>query len=193
MMLSKIISTIAISSMILILFINPATAYQTNVNVIAPEKAVDDFSVTIGIENVADLNSGQFDLNFDPAVVRVTGINDGTIAKTTIPIDDWALVRKNTIRVLFSLPDVDGMSGSGTLATIHFTTIVPGDCVIDVSDGLLVNTMAQEIPANWNGVLSAAPDTPVSTGEDDHKTPGPGALFLISVISAAFLVFRKNE
>ena len=193
MILSKIISTIAISSMILILFISPATAYQTNVNINAPEKAVDDFSVTIGIEDVTDLNSGQFDLNFDPAVVRVTGIDDGTIARTTIPIDNWALVRKNTIRVLFNLPDLDGVSGSGTLATIHFETIVPGDCVVDISDGLLVNTMAQEIPANWNGVLSAAPNTPIPTGEAEHKTPGPGALFLISVIAAAFLVFRKKD
>jgi len=174
MLLSQIISRIAI---ILILLLNPATAYQTNVNVIAPEKADNDFSVTIEIENVTDLDSGQFDLHFDPALVCVTGIDDGTIAKTTIPIDGWAPVRKNTIRVLFNLPDIDGVSGSGTLATIHFETIVPGDCVIDISDGLLVNTMAQVIPANWN----------------EHKTPGPGPLFLISVIAAAFLVSRKKE
>jgi len=191
MILSRILSRIAIISMILILFMNPATAYQTNVNVNAPEKADNNFSVTIGIENVTDLDSGQFDLDFDSALVRVTGIDDGTIDKTTIPIDNWAPVRKNTIRVLFNLPDVDGVSGTGTLATIHFETIVPGDCVVDISDGLLVNTNAQVIPANWNGVRSAVPGTPVSTDEAEHKTPGPGALFLISVIAAAFLVFRK--
>lgn len=193
MSLSQIISRIAIISIILILLLNPATAYQTNVNVNAPEKAVDDFSVTIEIENVTDLDSGQFDLHFDPALVQVTGIDDGTIAKTTIPVDGWAPVRKNTIRVLFNLPDIDGVSGSGTLATIHFETIVPGDCVIDISDGLLVNTMAQVIPANWNGVRGAAPGTPVSTDEAEHKTPGPGSLYLVSVIAAAFLVLRKKE
>ncbi len=193
MILSKILSRIAIISMILILFINPATAYQTNVNVNTPEKADNDFSVIIEIENVTDLDSGQFDLHFDPALVRVTGIDDGTIAKTTIPIDNWAPVRKNTIRVLFNLPDIDGVSGSGTLATIHFETIVPGDCIIDISDGLLVNNMAQVIPANWNGVQSATPGTPVPTDEAEHKTPGPGAMFLISVIAAAFLVFRKQK
>ena len=193
MILSGILSRIAIISMILILFINTATAYQTNVNINAPEKAVDDFSVTIGIEDVTDLNSGQFDLNFDPALMRVTGIDDGTIAKTTIPIADWASVSKNTIRVLFNLPDIDGVSGSGTLATIHFETIVPGDCVIDISDGLLVNNMAQVIPANWNGVQDAVPGTPVSTDGSEPKTPGPGPLFLISVIAAAFLASRKKE
>ncbi len=193
MILSKILSRIAIISMILILFMNPATAYQTNVNVNAPEKADNDFSVIIEIENVTDLDSGQFDLHFDPALVRVTGIDDGTIAKTTIPIADWASVSKNTIRVLFNLPDIDGVSGTGTLATIHFETIVPGDCVIDVSDGLLVNTMAQVIPANWNGVRSVVPNIPVSTDEAEHETPGPGPLFLISVIAAAFLVSRKKE
>jgi len=92
MILSKIISIITISSMILILLMNPATAHQTNVNVNAPDKAVDDFSVTIEIENVTDLDSGQFDLHFDPALVRVTGIDDGTIDKTTIPVDGWAPV-----------------------------------------------------------------------------------------------------
>jgi len=193
MSLSQIISRIAIISIILILLLNPATAYQTNVNVNAPEKAVDDFSVTIEIKNVTDLDSGQFDLHFDPALVQVTGIDDGTIAKTTIPVDGWAPVRKNTIRVLFNLPDIDGVSGSGTLATIHFETIVPGDCVIDISDGLLANTMAQVIPANWNGVRGPAPGTPVSTDEAEHKIPGPEPLFLISVIAAAFLVLRKKK
>ena len=193
MILSKIISLITISSMILILLLNPATAHQTNVNVNAPEKAVDDFSVTIEIENVTDLDSGQFDLHFDPAIVRVTGIDDGTIDKTTIPVDGWAPVRKDTVRVLFNLPGIDGVSGSGTLATIHFETIVPGDCVIDISDGLLVNNMAQVIPANWNGVRDAVPGTPVSTDGSEPKTPGPGPLFLISVIAAAFLASRKKE
>ena len=193
MILSKIISTITISSVILILLMNPVTAHQTNVNINAPEKAVDNFSVTIDIENVTDLDSGQFDLHFNPALVCVTSIDDGTIDKTIIPINNWALVKKNTIRVLFNIPDIDGVSGSGTLATIHFKTIVPGDCIIDMSDGLLVNNMAQVIPANWNGVQGAAPGTPVSTDEAEHKTPGPGPLFLVSVIAAAFLASRKKE
>jgi len=102
-------------------------------------------------------------------------------------------VRKDTVRVLFNLPGIDGVSGSGTLATIHFETIVPGDCVIDISDGLLVNNMAQVIPANWNGVRDAAPGTPVSTDGAEPKTPGPGPLFLISVIAAAFLASGKKE
>ena len=145
MMISKTIAPIIILSMTLITLITPAAAYQTGVSVNAPERVDSDFIVTIEIENAVDLDSGQFDLCFDPAAVNVTGVDDGNVNGTTIPIDNWA-VDEDRIKVLFNLPGIDGISGSGSLATMHFETIVPGDCAMEIADGLLVDNMAEVIP-----------------------------------------------
>ena len=187
LMISKIISTIIILSMISIILASSAAAYQTGVIVNAPESVDSDFSVVMEIENAVDLDSGQFDLYFDSDAVSVTGVDDGNIGGTTIPIDNWALIDKNTIRVLFNLPGIDGVSGSGSLATIHFETVVPGDCVMEISDGLLVDTMAEVIPASWAGVESVVHRTAT-----ESETPGFGAIFAIGVLAAAIFAFRRE-
>jgi len=191
--MSKIISTFILLSMASIILATPVAAYQTSVSVNAPESVDSDFSVVIEIENVTNLDSGQFDLYFDPAAVNVTGVDDGNIGGTTIPVDNWA-VDRDRIRVLFNLPGIAGVSGSGSLATIHFETVVPGDCAMEISDGLLVDTMAEAIPASWNGVESVATKTKKSIPADatESETPGFGAIFAIGVLAAAYLVFRRE-
>ena len=196
-MISKIISITIILSMISITLVSSAAAYQTGVSVNAPESVDGDFSVVIEIENVVDLDSGQFDLYFDPAVANVTGVDDGNIGGTTIPIADWA-VDKDRIKVLLNLPGIDGVSGSGSLATIHFETVVPGDCAMEISDGLLVNNMAEVIPASWDGVESVVPKTATKTKTSipadatESETPGFGAISAIGLLAAAYLVFRRE-
>ena len=197
-MIPRTIQTIFIISMIMIIPATPVAAYQTTVNVNAPEMVDSDFDVTIEIKNVVDLDSGQFDLYFDPSAVYVIDIDDGNIDGTTIPIDNWE-ASENKIRVLFNLPGIDGVSGSGSLATIHFKTIVSGDCVMEISDGLLVNTMADAMPASWDGVESVItktttkPKTTIPADTTENKTSGFGALFSIGALAAVYLAFRKGE
>jgi len=121
------------------------------VSVNAPESVSDTFDVTIDVENVADMNSGQFDLSFDSSVVNVTGVSAGKIGGTTVPILGWGFMGSDTIRVLFKLDGLDGVSGSGYVARIDFETRQSkGDsCVMGMSGVMLVNTEADEIPATW--------------------------------------------
>ena len=197
MMISKTISTIIILSMALIILATPAAAYHANISINAPERVDSDFSVMIEIENATDLDSGQFDLCFDPAAVNVTGVDDGDVGGTTISIDNW-VVDEDRIKVLFNLPGIDGVSGSGSLATIRFETVVPGDCTMEIADGLLVDTMAEVIPAIWDGVESVATKTATKTSTSipadatKLETPGFGAIFAIGVLAAAYLVFRRD-
>ena len=197
LMISKILSTIIIISMASIILTTPVAAYQTGVSVNAPESVDGDFSAVIDIENVVDLDSGQFDLYFDSDAANVTGVDDGLIDDAVIPIDNWA-VDRDRIRVLFNLPGIDGVSGSGSLATIHFETVVPGDCAMEISDGLLVNNMAEVIPASWDGVESVVPKTATKTKTSipadatESETSGFGALFAIGLLAAAYLVFRRE-
>ena len=121
------------------------------VTVNAPESISGMFDVTIDVENVADINSGQFDLSFDPSVANVTGVSAGNIGDTTIPIVGWGFMDADTIRVLFKLDGIDCVSGSGYVARIDFETRgSKGDsCVLGMSMVLLVDTEADEIPVAW--------------------------------------------
>jgi len=206
-MISKITSTIVILSVALVILATSVSA-QTSVNVNAPETMDGDFTVTIELEDVTDLDSGQFDLQFDATAVNITGVDDGSVGGTAIPVENWA-VDDSKVKVLFNLPGLDGVSGSGSLATIHFETIVPGDCEMEISDGLLVNTMAELIPASWDGVeshvSSTTTTTPTTGGTEDIpadtsgseeseelKTPGFGALFAIGILATVIFAFRKR-
>jgi hypothetical protein len=129
-------------------------AQKTQVRVNAPEVVSGTFDATIEIYNVADLDSGQFDLSFDSSVVNVSDVHDGNIGGTTVPISDWRFMDADTIRVLFDLPDADLVSGSGSLATINFEMIgsVGDTSVLDISNGELfdLDTYGDGIPAIWN-------------------------------------------
>ncbi|RZN32144.1 MAG: hypothetical protein EF813_11980 [Methanosarcinales archaeon] len=194
-MISKIISATTIILLVSIILATPIAADPTSVSLNAPEMMDGDFSVTIDMINVVDLDAGQFDLHFDPAAARVVSVDDGNIGGTPLPIDNWAAIGENGIRILFNLPGLDGVSGSGSLATIHFETIVPGNCAMELSDGLLINTMAKTIPASWNGVESAATDTGTTAPVDttDCKTPGFGAVLVISAFAAVIFAFRQEK
>jgi hypothetical protein len=86
-------------------------------------------------------------------VVNVTDVADGSLDGTTIPVEIWEFMDRDTIRVFLSLP-VDtaaAASGSGYLAKISFKVLGnKGDeCVLDIDNGFLGNIRAEEIPAVW--------------------------------------------
>jgi hypothetical protein len=128
-----------------------AMAQKIQVSVNASEEVFDTFNVTIDIEDVVEMNSGQFDLSFDPDVVNVTGVYDGCIGDTPMPIAAWRFMDAGTIRVLFYLQGGAGADGSGQITTISFeVTGSQGDTsVLDIFDGMLVNIHADVIPTDW--------------------------------------------
>ena len=127
------------------------TVFCPVVSVDALEYVEDTFNATIRIENVTDLNSGQFDLSFDSSVVNVTEVKEGEIDGVAVPVFDWSFLDADTVRVLVKLSGVEGASGSGYLAEVEFEVKGrSGDkSALDFSNGLLVNTEAEEIGAEW--------------------------------------------
>ncbi|MBW2636111.1 MAG: hypothetical protein JRC86_01060, partial [Deltaproteobacteria bacterium] len=140
-------------------------AQKPQVCVDAPGVVSGTFNTRINMYNVADIDSdsGQFDLSFDASVVNVTGVDPGSIDGTEVPVDMWELIDTDTIRVVFNLPDTDGVSGSGTLATISFEVlgVIDDTSVLDISDGLLVDIKSNEISSLWfdNGITVGIPAT----------------------------------
>ncbi|MCD6145177.1 MAG: hypothetical protein J7J03_02085, partial [Methanosarcinales archaeon] len=119
------------------------------VTVDAPDVATDSFDATIDVADIASMNGGQFDLSFDSSVLNVTGVSAGEIGGTAVPLVDWRFMDADTIRVIFKLSGDDGVSGSGYVAKIGFETIGSGTSILDIFDGKLADTSADEIPAAW--------------------------------------------
>ena len=150
---------------------------DVNVTINAPEYVSEDtFEVTMDVTDVTDLDSGQFDLTFDPDVINVLDVEAGNIDDTEIPIDDWRIMDNDRIKVLFNLPGADGVSGSGYLAKINFEVIGADgtSSALDISDGLLVNVDdADEIPANWFGTNVTVGTAPPESAETPTPDPAP--------------------
>jgi hypothetical protein len=144
---------IAAAFICLTLAIPGLAAEQTAVTINAPEvvNAGETFNVTLDVANITDFNSAQFDLAFDSGVVNVTGVTDGSLNGTTIPVSTWEHVDADTVKVLVSMPIGEGVSGSGYLAKVSFdVTGKTGDrSELNISGGLLVDKEAAEIPALW--------------------------------------------
>jgi hypothetical protein len=129
------------------------TGDAVTVTVNAPEmaKAGETFVASIDVDTVTDFNSVQFDLSFDANVVNVTEVANGSIDGETIPVDTWERMDEDTVRVFLNVSGIAGVNGSGNLATISFAVVGKGGdrSVLDISDGMLGNTKAEEIPAVW--------------------------------------------
>jgi PGF-CTERM protein len=150
---------------------------EVEVKVNAPEYVEEKatFDVTIDVDGITDFNAGQFDLSFDPSVVKVEDVTDGSIDETTIPVEMWMFMESDTIRVMLMLPEDEGVSGSGYLAKITFK--VKGDegdvCAleIDEAESFLGNITADEIPVKeWIG---AEIKVGVEEEEEEEPTPTP--------------------
>ena len=155
------------------------------VTVNAPElvEEKETFVVTIDVDSITDFNGGGFDLSFDRDVVKVKNVEDGSIDGTTISIDMWLFMDgRDNIRVLLDVKgegkdlEIISVNGSGYLAKISFE--VKGDegdeCVLDIENGMLGNTSAGEIPAEWI-------DAKITVGagkedKDEEQPPGITAL-----------------
>jgi len=182
--IAKKISPFILIVLLMLLAIGAAAEDDADVNVRvnAPEYVSDTFEVTIDIEDVTDLDSGNFDLSFDSSVVVVESLEPGNIEDTEIPVPMWRFMDDDTIRVPFNLPGDVGVSGSGYLAKIVFEVVgdIGDTSVLDLSDissdtrgefyqragRVLGATDTDEIPANWFGTnvtIGTAPSMPAET------------------------------
>ncbi|MCW3129195.1 MAG: cohesin domain-containing protein [Methanophagales archaeon] len=131
----------------------PVIAQAVEVRVNAPEyvDAGATFTVTIDITAVTDLNSAQFDLSFDPDVVKISDVKKGEINGEEFPTFMHRSIAEGTERVLVSMPFGEGVSGSGYLAEIKFKA--KGEegkkSELNLSKGMLGNISAGKISAEW--------------------------------------------
>lgn len=192
----KILLFISITLLVIPAIVTAAEDTDVNVRVNAPEFVSGTFEVTIDIENVTDLDSGNFDISFDSGVVVVESVEPGNIDDIEIPVAMWRFTDDDTIRVTLNRPGAgtdaegvgDGASGSGYLTKIVFEVVgdIGDTSIIDLSDTsdtferVLADIDSNLITANWfNDNVTVGTSTSVSTSAATlvaDTTPSPKPL-----------------
>ena len=154
--------------------VTPVIAQPVEVRVNAPEYVEGKtFVATIDVDSVTDLNSAQFDLSFDPDVVKVTDVKEGKIDGEDVgkQIFNWHLnPDKDAVVVISMMPIGEGVSGSGNLAEVEFK--VKGKegekSELKFSYGELTNISARDISANW---INATVTVGAGEGGENEEEP----------------------
>jgi len=115
-----------------------------------------DFIARVNITEVTNFDAANYDITYDPLVLEVTDVTDGIIGETVIPVEIWGFIPAETqgkIRVVNNVPGFPGVSGSGYLAEIHFHVVGSAGSTSDItlSNGMLSDNTATEIPVTWVG------------------------------------------
>lgn len=137
---------------------NPAHAVApVSVSPASGTAGTDESSYTVNIEvgTVNDLGGFEFDLLFDPAVVRVSDANLGwflgSSGRSTAAVGPSI---DNTVGSVtfggYSFGSNPGASGSGTLATVTFTPVAQGTSALTLQNVQLIDTVDGIIPVQLN-------------------------------------------
>jgi hypothetical protein len=173
----------------------PTLSTEVSPNPVAPGSTV---SVAVKIADIADLYAYNFSLNFDAALLQVTGYTAGAFLGG--PDDAY-----------FGVADLDnaggtvsyaygglfgagaGISGSGTLAYFTFQTLGVGTAALDFSDVLFLNSSPDgngDIAVNAIGgsLVVQAPVTPPG-----GEVPEPASWMLLGAGMIAAGALRRRR
>lgn len=131
--------------------ITPVNAQgEVSVSIDAPAQVEpgSDFTATVTIGEVADLNAVQYDVSFNSSVLRLDNITSGQIGSKEMAVMSNE-VSAGTYRVVQSL-GLGTVDGSGSLAVLHFHALESGNGSTTLSNGVLAG-MGGEIGAEWAG------------------------------------------
>lgn len=168
------------------LTLNPSTATASPIATLSilPSSTTastgDTFALDVSIGDVSDLFAYQFDIAFDPSVLQASDIIEGDLLATGgttfyLPgaIDNVLGNITFTANSLFGA--ISGVSGSGTLATIHFAAAAAGTSPISLSNVVLLDSGFADISAAFvdGSATVRAVDSPM-------PVPEPATLALIA-------------
>lgn len=157
----------------------------------------DVFSIPIAVADVTNLTTFQFDLAFDPTIVRALAVNEGAdfVNAATASLGSTLFtpgVIDNTAGLISLVADAmvgllgPGLSPSGVVATIDFQALAPGVSPLTLSNAFLTENDQVLSSANGdfvvqNGQVTVRGQVPV---------PEPSTVALLAVGVAALAVRR---
>jgi hypothetical protein len=174
-----------------------ATPTRTLADTVSIQPSTDNvslgsFMLNVNITGVTDLYDWQFDVNFNPAVLSVTGITEGSFlsgggSTFFLPgtIDNvGGSITFNADTLLGPPP---GVNGSGTLATLDFTAIGNGSSPITLANVILQDSSGNNIEfITANGTVNVG-GTTATPEPSSFLMLGTGLLALIGTVKGRFL------
>jgi len=169
----------------------PVVAQEaTVVTIEAPAEATadSDFTANVDISDVTDFDACQYDVTFDPLVLRLDEVTLGLIGSTVVPVDICNELSPGTFRVVQNVSGITGVTGSGYLAVLNFHVIgSEGESSdIDLSGGVLSDITASQIPATWVGDTVSVSDFTAPTVDSTSPVAGATDVLVDAVVTAAF-------
>ncbi len=112
-----------------------------------------NFTANITVSVVTNLDSTNYNVLFDPAVIRLDNVTSGLIGNITVPIDMFSANSTGNYTVIQNISGLNGVTGSGTLAALHFTVLgnVGQTSNITLSELVLSDVNAEEISSTTVG------------------------------------------
>lgn len=164
---------------------SPVAAASPNiVSILAPDEVTgigQEFTANVVVEPQMALSGVQFSLAFNPVLVNVDSINEGTLLSQNGgatyfnpgAVDNQAGTITGVAGVIIS--PGQSVSSSGTLASIELRTLAGGSCPLTLSTVIIGDTQGQSLPvsmvndeviinANHHPVLSPIGNKSVSQG-----------------------------
>ncbi len=109
----------------------------------------EDFLITISVSNVADLYAWQFKLSWNSAILDFLSIAEGPFLQSSGNTTFDPRTENSTQGYIFVVcrlvGETSGVSGNGILAAISFHVKAGGNCNLDLSETMLVNSGEQQI------------------------------------------------
>ena len=140
--------------------------------------------LVVSISNTQDLSGFQFNVNYNPDVLSVSEVIKGDFLESDGKesfFSEGKMVEgaiENIVAV--RLGQVEGVTGSGTLAKIKFTSRTEASPDISISNTIITNSGKEEMDVTIS-------ETTYSTG-DDSRLPQPN-LGLDPIVVAALVLF----
>lgn len=149
-----------------------------------------DFTLDVSVNGAVDLYAWQFNFRFDPGVLQVVSVVEGSLSALTGAslfiegtIDSQLGTVTGTLGTL--LGPRAGLSGDGVLATIKFIALAVGQSDIKLADTLLLDSTLTELPA-------AVQDGVVTVTGGGGVVPEPTSAWLCLTALAALATIRRR-
>jgi len=182
-----------------------AATPEVTVSIDAPDEVApdSDFTANVNISEVVGFDGCNYDVSFDASVLRLDEVTSGLIGSATIPVDIANEISSGTWTIVQNVPGLDGVSGSGYLAVLHFHVIGSEDdsSSVSLANGMLSDNLAEEIAATWVGHsvgVAAAETTPPPSAPSPARTINwpvlggvVGGMVVVGII--AFLRARRKK
>jgi hypothetical protein len=182
----RVLRALSVVSSILIGASMPAVCSPVSIQPSSLTDAIGQiFSVNIEITSVTDLYAFEFDLGFNPLVIRAIGITEGPF----LPLGGATFFLPGTIDNTFGtitsnadtlLGPVSGVSGSGVLATAMFQAVGLGSSEITINNPLFLDPTGASI------------SEAVQPGGASVVSPEPAPVILVCAALLGFALMRRT-